>query len=92
MIDMKVRKKMESFYILGYLLGSYHKTLAISNLFYSNFAKFGPSYFSRSKFGENSPLKQTWAAVKWPYYIVLWMKVGSSIISLKLVSFTLDWN
>jgi hypothetical protein len=68
MIDIKVRKTKEkkSVYILGYFLGSYHKTGNFKKN-YSNSAKFGPPYFSGQILVKIHPLKQTWAAVKWPY-------------------------
>jgi len=44
---MKVEKKKESFYILGYLLGSYHKTLMIWNFKNSKCGEF--ELFSHEK-------------------------------------------
>jgi hypothetical protein len=76
---MKVEKKTESFYILGYLLELMKKIWRFENenLKYGEFGSFfsnGKSFvyveiipiFARLKFGENSPVKETLQVVPGP--------------------------
>ncbi len=43
-LDTKVGKKLESFYIFGYLGGTYHKILAIWKFLFSKSGEFGPFF------------------------------------------------